>query len=119
MFGDDGVVRCPPLRVNADAIIIYIARFAIMPQYSREYLRGFHPEDFSSREEYPYARLFVGGVFVPSSSAFRFRLIAVLKPPPAGDPPPLLTLLMGTTAAGTNDPTFVNPARGAGDALED
>lgn len=42
--------------------------------------------------------------------------MAVLKPPPAGDPPPLL---MGTTAVGTNDPTFVNPARGAGDALED
>lgn len=65
---------------------------------------------------YPYGRLFVGGVFMPSSSAFRFRLIAALKPPPAGDP---LPLPMGTTAAGTNEPTFVNPARGAGDALED
>lgn len=42
--------------------------------------------------------------------------MAALKPPPAGDPPPLLT---GATAAGTNDPTFVNPARGAGGALED
>jgi len=42
--------------------------------------------------------------------------MAALKPPPAGDPLPLLT---GTTAAGTNDPTFVNPARGAGDAFED
>jgi len=42
--------------------------------------------------------------------------MAALKPPPAGDPPPLLT---GTAAAGTNDPTFVNLARGAGDALEE
>ena len=42
--------------------------------------------------------------------------MAALKAPPAGDPPPLLT---GMTATGTNDPTFVNPARGAGDALED
>ena len=42
--------------------------------------------------------------------------MAVLKPPPAGDPPPLFT---GMAIAGTNDPTFVNPARGAGDAVED